>query len=602
MKSANLSSLLEEVAIKQGYQPKQPVKKKDTKSPPKTFTKKKENFPESQENEDKSIPPPVKPNYILDQIDHSCFELTDKTFQICKEVFPNVGFIIIEKNSNEPFVLIARNFEDPSKTSYYKQAQRAENEATSSKTTPKSTPIYTEIIPKSNFIKSKCLSLQVAKEKALILESSQLGTPQKTTTDHPLKDFFLCRVCETDDSESPTGFALSSCIHYFCLECWHEYLTLDSTNSLECMEYDCSTSFHPEILSYYFKRDLVNKFIDVISTRRMMQKDFIECRQCGRVSFLKNFDVNKSNDKKVVCDCGVVYCIDCKLRVHLPLTCEEKRMFTSKDNESNSIFHVSNDSKCPRCGSLIEKTEGCNHMTCICRFEFCYLCEKPYSPSHSCDPDDMRTPHIMIDNVLNLPEQAVKEILNWFMKRQHVNLWQLKKKYRTKRDISTAFNVVEQYSQECLKALLYSGEVIPSVKRLAINFRIDRGYGKLNIADNILEVYDSVKDLTTQFIANPFFAVDSFFFLSGLLLAFLWFKEYKKDKKKVMSLRGWGLFYLHRVIRLSPPYYLAFLFFVFVYPTLFHNMPLWIPPDYIYHTNDDPCPIKVDNPKESDGT
>jgi hypothetical protein len=63
-----------------------------------------------------------------------------------------------------------------------------------------------------------------------------------------------------------------------------------------------------------------------------MQKDFIECRQCGRVSFLKNFDVNKCNDKKVVCDCGVVYCVDCKLRVHLPLTCEEKRMFTSKDN------------------------------------------------------------------------------------------------------------------------------------------------------------------------------------------------------------------------------------------------------------------------------
>jgi hypothetical protein len=41
---------------------------------------------------------------------------------------------------------------------------------------------------------------------------------------------------------------------------------------------------------------------------------------------------------------------------------------------------------------------------------------------------------------------------------------------------------LEKFLQECLKALLYSGEVIPSVKRLAINFRIDRGYGKLNIA------------------------------------------------------------------------------------------------------------------------
>jgi hypothetical protein len=30
--------------------------------------------------------------------------------------------------------------------------------------------------------------------------------------------------------------------------------------------------------------------------------------------------------------------------------------------------------ECARCGATVEKKEGCNHMTCLCTNEFCYLC------------------------------------------------------------------------------------------------------------------------------------------------------------------------------------------------------------------------------------
>ena len=31
---------------------------------------------------------------------------------------------------------------------------------------------------------------------------------------------------------------------------------------------------------------------------------------------------------------------------------------------------------CPRCGAVIEKKDGCIHITCICKHEFCYTCRK----------------------------------------------------------------------------------------------------------------------------------------------------------------------------------------------------------------------------------
>jgi hypothetical protein len=30
--------------------------------------------------------------------------------------------------------------------------------------------------------------------------------------------------------------------------------------------------------------------------------------------------------------------------------------------------------KCPACCIVVERTEGCNHMGCVCGVSFCYAC------------------------------------------------------------------------------------------------------------------------------------------------------------------------------------------------------------------------------------
>uniref|UniRef100_A0A915PRG6 Nose resistant-to-fluoxetine protein N-terminal domain-containing protein n=1 Tax=Setaria digitata TaxID=48799 RepID=A0A915PRG6_9BILA len=98
--------------------------------------------------------------------------------------------------------------------------------------------------------------------------------------------------------------------------------------------------------------------------------------------------------------------------------------------------------------------------------------------------------------------------------------------------------------------------------------------GYMLFSSNILDSKEAFKNLTTQFMANAFFSVDTFFFMSGLLVSYVWFKEYRRDWKKAMSPITWLMFYIHRLIRLSPPYYIVIAFYSFVFKSLLVHTPL----------------------------
>ncbi|GMR60112.1 hypothetical protein PMAYCL1PPCAC_30307, partial [Pristionchus mayeri] len=82
------------------------------------------------------------------------------------------------------------------------------------------------------------------------------------------------------------------------------------------------------------------------------------------------------------------------------------------------------------------------------------------------------------------------------------------------------------------------------------------------------------RDLTSEVILNGFFSVDSFFFMSGVLLTFLWFKSFHRQPKETMSVYGWAMFYIHRFLRLSPAYYILIIFYTFVVKQMIRETPL----------------------------
>uniref|UniRef100_A0A914ULF1 Nose resistant-to-fluoxetine protein N-terminal domain-containing protein n=1 Tax=Plectus sambesii TaxID=2011161 RepID=A0A914ULF1_9BILA len=96
--------------------------------------------------------------------------------------------------------------------------------------------------------------------------------------------------------------------------------------------------------------------------------------------------------------------------------------------------------------------------------------------------------------------------------------------------------------------------------------------------DNIIPTLVSFPlKFTNQIILQAPLAVDTFFFLSGMLMAYLWFKMTKKMKGKNITSPGfWGQFYFHRYVRLTPIYMIIMGLDVTLF-THFSDGPFWRP-------------------------
>ncbi|CAI5452121.1 unnamed protein product [Caenorhabditis angaria] len=105
------------------------------------------------------------------------------------------------------------------------------------------------------------------------------------------------------------------------------------------------------------------------------------------------------------------------------------------------------------------------------------------------------------------------------------------------------------------------------------------------VCTNPMDLIDYTKTYIGLFMANAYYAVDTFFFISAFLLTFLWFKELKKRRAAVMSPMGWIMFYVHRILRLTPVYYITIFFFTFVFTRLLRDAPVYMSPA----VQDDTC-------------
>lgn len=73
--------------------------------------------------------------------------------------------------------------------------------------------------------------------------------------------------------------------------------------------------------------------------------------------------------------CFAQTCSSCKEAAHASRKCSDR---ADLNQVANQMHEQEGWQRCPTCRHLVEKSDGCHHMICLCKAEFCYLCATPW--------------------------------------------------------------------------------------------------------------------------------------------------------------------------------------------------------------------------------
>ncbi|XP_075059113.1 E3 ubiquitin-protein ligase RNF217 [Mixophyes fleayi] len=194
-----------------------------------------------------------------------------------------------------------------------------------------------------------------------------------------------CRVCLENKSIKP----LLCCRKGVCEECLKRYLSSQvqlGQVEIKCPITECNKHLDESTILYNLPHDDIIKYKYFLELSRM-DSSTKPCPQCKHFTTFKRKNhiptTTKSENKfKIQCpSCQFVWCFKCHSPWHEGVNCREyKRGDKLLRHWANEIEHGQrNAQKCPRCKVHIQRTEGCDHMTCSqCNTNFCYRCGERY--------------------------------------------------------------------------------------------------------------------------------------------------------------------------------------------------------------------------------
>ena len=184
-----------------------------------------------------------------------------------------------------------------------------------------------------------------------------------------------CLTCLSDVPVSKT--AKLACTHRMCHSCLRRIFTLSITDP-QHMPPKCCTNDHiplkhvDKLFDIRFKMKWNQKYQEYTTKNRV----YCPARGCGEWIKPANIHVDTSGGpnggrKYGKCSrCRTKVCCTCNGRWHSGRECP-------KDEATAHFAEIAKKEgwqRCFNCSATVELKEGCNHMTCRCRAEFCMIC------------------------------------------------------------------------------------------------------------------------------------------------------------------------------------------------------------------------------------
>lgn len=81
--------------------------------------------------------------------------------------------------------------------------------------------------------------------------------------------------------------------------------------------------------------------------------------------------------------CASLTCVSCKMLIDSDVAAHEC-IVPEADMKFELVVREKNYQRCFNCGATIELSEACNHISCDCGAEFCYICGREWEGLHGC--------------------------------------------------------------------------------------------------------------------------------------------------------------------------------------------------------------------------
>nr|XP_020442830.1 probable E3 ubiquitin-protein ligase RNF217 [Monopterus albus] len=190
-----------------------------------------------------------------------------------------------------------------------------------------------------------------------------------------------CRVCLEEKTIAP----LTCCRKAVCEECLKLYVSSQvrvSKPYIICPIPECSGYLDEGVVIAHLTSEDVAKYRYILELSQL-DASTKPCPHCSQFTSLKKHNPNRSEYKyKIQCsNCQFVWCFKCHAPWHEGLKCRDYRKGDKLLRTWASVIEHGqrNAQKCPQCKIHIQRTEGCDHMTCMqCNTNFCYRCGERY--------------------------------------------------------------------------------------------------------------------------------------------------------------------------------------------------------------------------------
>jgi hypothetical protein len=291
------------------------------------------------------------------------------------------------------------------------------------------------------------------------------------------KKFVTCEICY-DDLEWPCDFVrLEECGHNACIKCWQEYIKTKISNmkvttsfnknetndsdvkTLTCLNDKCSVNLSSSFLNAIISSKLVKKYIEFYTDLTVIRNrtKYVYCKNslCKKILVINENRLNLVT----ICECGYMLCNFCLMDMHFPALCNQANEYFKFIQELKEIhatdeteLYTSEGKNCPNCGNYMEKNMGCNHMSCVCGFQFCWLCLQDFYANHNsstgyaCRLKPVKMTTYDSSNFINLKKSRFKNSKNY--------LSDIMDQYRKiKKDINVKYSLKQGFRRIALQTL-----------------------------------------------------------------------------------------------------------------------------------------------------